>query len=81
MDEYAGRPRDASGRIGPKPPFTLEFDMPEGLKLKGDRGTASVQWRMGNNGKVCITAMNGVRIGEGYKEPEEEMDDMETEEA
>lgn len=63
MDTYADRPRDASGRIGPK--LGVEFSPPEGLELKGSKGTASVTWRRGANGKVCITGFNGVSLSDG----------------
>lgn len=62
MSDYSDRPRDASGKIGPK--VGVEFMAPDGLDLKGDKGTSSVRWMRSPNGKICITAMNGVKLGD-----------------
>lgn len=40
---------------------------PDGLALKGNKGTASISWKRGPSGKVMITAMNGVTLGEAME--------------
>lgn len=41
----------------------IEFTPPADAELKGDKGTASINWRRKSDGTVCITAINGVSLG------------------
>lgn len=50
------------GKIGPK--MGVYFDAPDGLDLKGDKGTASIRWMRGDDGRYCITSINGVTMGD-----------------
>ena len=43
----------------------LSFNPPENLDsdLKGDEGKAECSWERKPDGKICITAINGVSVG------------------
>lgn len=49
----------------------IEFTPPADAELKGDKGTASVNWRRKDDGRICITAINGVSLGGSDNESEE----------
>ncbi len=66
---YEDNPRNAMGHIMAKQ--GVEFSAPEGLDLKGDKGTASVRWMRTPGGKLCITSFNGVKLGDGMMKDEE----------
>lgn len=63
-DPFAGRKRNAMGDIGGMEEVVVEFDPPKGLKLEGEEGSAMVNWVMTPEGRVRITAIDGVTIGE-----------------
>lgn len=68
--------------VGDIPPAKgVEFDAPEELDLKGDKGTATVQWRRKPDGKVCITAMNGVTLPGDYGPPSSEDEEPDSDES
>ncbi len=60
--EY-GRKKDSMGRVGGEE-MLVEFQKPDGMELEGEEGTAMVNWKMTPEGKIRITAMDGVTIGE-----------------
>jgi len=48
---------EESGEVEFNPPQDLDSD------LKGDSGQAECSWERKPDGKICITAINGVSIG------------------
>jgi hypothetical protein len=52
----------------------VEFNPPQDLDsdLKGDSGQAECTWERKPDGKICITAINGVSIGPEKPEQEKE---------
>lgn len=67
MDMYADRERDAMGAIGGPKKSLVEFSPPEGLELEGEKGTAMVNWVMTPEGRIRITSIEGVTVGD-YEE-------------
>lgn len=65
------RKKDLMGRM------TSEVELPSlavppGVELSGDSGTAEIDWRMLGDGRIEVTAINGVSLsGESEAEPEE----------
>lgn len=71
-DPYADRERSATGAVGAPKAALVEFAPPEGLELDGEKGSAMVNWTMTPEGKIRITAIEGVTLGEsGDMEVEE----------
>lgn len=70
--EMPMRKKDVMGKM------TSEVELPsiavpEGVELSGESGTAEINWRMTDGGRIEITALNGVSLG-----GESEGGDMET---
>ena len=78
-DPYANRERDAMGAIGGMKPL-VEFQPPQGLELDGEKGTAMVNWTMTPEGRIRITAIEGVTLDEsdGERKDVEEMEEYES---
>lgn len=75
MDPYAGRERSATGAIGGPKAALVEFAPPEGLELDGEKGSAMVNWTMTPEGKIRITAIEGVTMDGAGDVEVEEMED------
>lgn len=67
------RKKDAMGRLTDEIELP-SIDVPEGVELSGESGTAEINWRMNEDGKIEITALNGVSLGGEVEEREEETD-------
>lgn len=71
-----GRKSDMMGRVTSE--MTLpSFEVPAGVELSGDSGTAEIDWRMTGDGRIEITAINGVSL-EGERDEEGETEEMES---
>ena len=72
--EMPMRKKDVMGKM------TSEVELPsiavpEGVELSGESGTAEINWRMTDDGRIEITALNGVSLGgEMDAEGEDEME-------
>jgi len=71
-----GRPLDGMGRMMDAPKMVM-FDPPEGGELKGESGRAMVDWSM-MDGKIHITAFDGVSLGSGAADKAEDAMESET---
>lgn len=52
---------DSMGRIGAED-SSVSFHPPEGLKLSGDSGEATVTWRRSDDGMVTIETFDGLSL-------------------
>lgn len=71
--EMPMRKKDVMGRLTDEIELP-SIDVPDGVELSGESGTAEINWRMNEDGKIEITALNGVSLGGEVKEREEETD-------
>lgn len=71
--EMPMRKKDLMGRLTDEIELP-SIDVPDGVELSGESGTAEINWRMNEDGKIEITALNGVSLGGEVKEREEETD-------
>lgn len=71
-----GRKTDMMGRMTSEMELP-SFAVPAGVELSGESGTAEVDWRMTGDGRIEITAINGVSL-EGEREEEGETEEMES---
>ena len=81
VDHYSSKPKNEMGQAMGTPMESsteLDFTPPADLKLKGKMGTAMVNWKLKPDGKVCITAMDGVSLGAPDQDDTGEPDDGET---
>ena len=69
--EMPMRKKDLMGRLTDEIELP-SIDVPEGVELSGESGTAEINWRMNGDGKIEITALNGVSLGGEVEEREEE---------
>lgn len=69
--EMPMRKKDLMGRLTDEIELP-SIDVPEGVELSGESGTAEINWRMNGDGKIEITALNGVSLGGEVAEREEE---------
>lgn len=74
--EMPMRKKDVMGKLTDEIELP-SIDVPEGVELSGESGTAEINWRMNGDGKIEITALNGVSLG---GEVEERGEETETEE-
>lgn len=65
---------DSMGRIGAED-SSVSFQPPEGMKLSGDSGEATVTWRRTDDGSIKIETFDGVSL-----RPKEERETMEDDE-
>ena len=70
------RKKDVMGKM------TSEMELPSiavppGVELSGESGTAEIDWRMTGEGRIEITAINGVSL-EGEREEGGETEEMES---
>lgn len=74
--EMPMRKKDLMGRLTDEIELP-SIDVPEGVELSGESGTAEINWRMNGDGKIEITALNGVSLGGevGEREEENEMEE------
>lgn len=56
------RKKDVMGRLTDEIELP-SIDVPEGVELSGESGTAEINWRMMDGGRIEITAINGVSLG------------------
>lgn len=64
------RKTNAMGRVTDEV-YLPSFEAPDGLELSGESGTAEVDWKMTPDGRIEITAINGVSLeGESSNEQE-----------
>ena len=62
---------DSMGRIGAED-SSVSFQPPEGMKLSGDSGEATVTWRRTDDGAIKIETFDGVSL-----RPQKERETME----
>lgn len=70
MMKGEGRRKDLMGRVTDEAELP-SIAVPEGVELSGDSGTAEVNWRMTGDGRIEITALNGVSLNSEPEEPKE----------
>lgn len=68
------RKKDLMGRLTDEIELP-SIDVPEGVELSGESGTAEINWRMNDDGKIEITALNGVSLDGESDEGEMETED------
>lgn len=56
------RKKDMMGRLTDEIELP-SIDVPEGVELSGESGTAEINWRSSGDGRIEITALNGVSLG------------------
>lgn len=60
--EMPMRKKDMMGRLTDEIELP-SIDVPEGVELSGESGTAEINWRSSGDGRIEITALNGVSLG------------------
>jgi hypothetical protein len=69
--EMPMRKKDVMGKLTDEIELP-SINVPEGVELSGESGTAEINWRMNGDGKIEITALNGVSLGGEIEERGEE---------
>lgn len=77
MKRGMSRKKDVMGRMTSEVELP-SLQVPPGVELSGDSGTAEIDWRMLGDGRIEVTAINGVSLS-GESEGENAESSMEGE--